>query len=94
MLTNTRSTVFGLLDPLPLKIIKFIIEKKRFDDVKGNELWQVMEDRKVVEGRSWQSMKERFRKVIRGKIKSYGLENNIIKAFGEQISKKKEKRMN
>ena len=76
-----------------LKIIKFIIDKKRFDDVKGNELWQVMEDRKVVEGRSWQSMKERFRKVIRGKIKSYELEDNIIKAFGEKISKRKEKRM-
>ena len=61
-----------------LKIIKFIIEKKRFDDVKGNELWQVMEDRKVVEGRSWQSLKERYIKVIRKAIREktdlYGLE--------------------
>ena len=76
-----------------LEIIKFIVDKKRFDDVRGNELWQVMEDRKVVKGRTWQSMKERFRKVIRGKIKTYDLDDQIVKAFGGQISKKKEKRM-
>ena len=36
-----------------LKILKFIAEKKRFDDVRGNDVWQVMEEMKVVKGRSW-----------------------------------------
>ena len=76
-----------------LNILKFIAENKRFDDVRGNEVWQVMEERKVVKGRSWQSMKERFRKVISGRIKSYGLSNEIVRGFGGVGGKKKEKRM-
>ena len=77
-----------------LAILGFIADNKRYGDVGGVDMWKLMEQREVLVGRSWQSMKERFRKVIRGKIKSYELENNIIKAFGEKISKKKEKRMN
>ena len=76
-----------------LNILKFIAENKRFDDVRGNEVWQVMEERKVVKGRSWQSMKERFRKEISARIKSYGLSKEIVRGFGGVGGKKKEKRM-
>jgi hypothetical protein len=65
-----------------LKILNFIAENKRFDDVRGNEVWQSMEERKVVEGRSWQSMKERFRKVISDKLMTYGLSNETVRRFG------------
>ena len=67
-----------------LKILKFIAENKRFDDVRGKEVWQGMEEGKVVKGRSWQSMKERFRKVISARIKSYGLSNETVKGFGRR----------
>merc|ERR1719192_3062228 len=36
-----------------VKIINFIIDNKRFEDVKGNELWKVIVQRNVVVGRSW-----------------------------------------
>ena len=64
-----------------LKIIGFIVEKNRFLDVGGNELWKMMEKRTVLEGRSWQSMKERFRKVIFPNINQYNLDKNIIANF-------------
>ena len=76
-----------------MKILKFIAEKKRFDDVRGNDVWQVMEEMKVVKGRSWQSMKERFRKVISERIRTHGLSNEIVWEFGEFERKKMEKRM-
>ena len=75
-----------------MKIINFIVDKKRFEDIKGNELWKIMEERKVLEGRSWQSMKERFIKGIREKINTYGLSEEIVKGLRGQRKKKKEKR--
>ena len=78
-----------------VKIVNFIAENKRFQDTKGNELWKVMEERSVLEGRSWQSMKERFRKVIITKITQYGFERNIVNQFSSALQKKptKEKRI-
>jgi hypothetical protein len=76
-----------------LNIIKFIAENKRYDNVGGNEVWQVMEERKVVEGRSWQSMKERFRKAIMKRILSYGLCGETVKRFRGLSGRKKQKRM-
>ena len=64
-----------------LKIIQFICDNKRFADVKGNEVWKVMEERKVVEGRTWQSLKERFRKNILKNIKNYSLESEVLAMF-------------
>jgi len=79
-------------------ILGFIAENRRQGDVGGVELWKLMEERKVVEGRSWQSMKERFRKTILKKIKSYGLSAEQVKAFtateGKQRTRDtKQKRM-
>ena len=76
-----------------LKIIEFISENKRFDDVKGNELWKIMVDRNVVEGRTWQSLKERFRKVIMKKIRQYGLPKDVVAQFAKEGKGGKEKRI-
>ena len=53
------------------KILGFILDNGRSADTGGVSLWQLMEYRKVVEGRSWQSMKERFRKSILKRIDSF-----------------------
>ena len=77
-----------------LKIIQFIIDNKRFDDVKGNELWKVLEERNVLKGRTWQSMKERFRKVIVNKLNQYKINSSDRKQFEKRSNSKKEKRIN
>ena len=71
-----------------LKIVNFIFENKRFADVKGNELWKLMEEREVVEGRTWQSLKERFRKIILKNINNYRLEKDVVAMFTSQNDKK------
>jgi hypothetical protein len=45
-------------------ILNFIVTKKRFSEIGGNELWKYMEQKEVLKDRTWQSMKERFRKKI------------------------------
>merc|ERR1712038_979833 len=52
-------------------ILRFIVENNRINDVKGNALWELMEQRGVADGRSHQSMKERFRKTISKNIENY-----------------------
>ena len=71
-----------------LKIINFIFENKRFADVKGNELWKLMEEREVVGGRTWQSLKERFRKIILKNINNYQLEKDVVAMFTSHYDKK------
>jgi len=53
-----------------LKIIKYLLENKRYGDVKGNSMWEMLAARNIVDGRSWHSLKERFRKPIRKKLES------------------------
>ena len=74
-----------------LKIIQFICDNKRFADVKGNEVWKLMEERKVVDGRSWQSLKERYKKNILKNIKNYSLESEVIAMFSPLSNCKKDK---
>ena len=71
-----------------LMIIQFICDNKRFADVKGNEVWKLMEERKVVEGRSWQSLKERYKKIIMRNINKYSLDSEVIAMFTSSNSKK------
>lgn len=54
-----------------LKILKFIIHYQRYADIKGNQLWKEMEEKHICFNRSWQSMKERFRKSIIGNLSFY-----------------------
>ena len=62
-----------------LKILRYILDNRRMADTNGNTLWKLMEERKVLEERSWQSMKERFRKRIRNNLASYALSPKEMK---------------
>ena len=73
-----------------VKILDFIIRNKRFQDIRGNELWKIIEARNLLENRSWQSMKERFRKSILPKISQYDVDPNVAAKFTDgQFGKKK-----
>ena len=50
-------------------ILRHILNNEDFSRVGGKKLWTEME--KVVGGRSWQSLKERFRKKIMGNLRSF-----------------------
>ena len=50
-------------------ILRHILTNEDFSRVGGKKLWTEME--KVVGGRSWQSLKERFRKKIMGNLRSF-----------------------
>jgi len=63
-----------------LKILEFMVTNHRFD-VSGRAMWEMMESKDVLPGRSWHSLKERFRKVIIKKIRSYGLSEETLKKF-------------
>ena len=52
-------------------IIKHIVENLDYERVGGNQLWIEMERGEVVSGRSWQSLKERFKKVIMRNLSSF-----------------------
>jgi len=60
-----------------LKIIEFMVSNRRFD-VGGRSMWQLMVARGVLPGRSWHSLKERFRKVVIKNIRNYGLSEETV----------------
>jgi len=64
-----------------LNILKYIEENQMFENVKGRKVWQEIEEKNILEGRTWQSMKERFRKVMMTRIKSYGLIEETVQKF-------------
>ena len=55
-------------------ILDYVIKTGRFDELKGNALWEEAQKKKVLAGRSWQSMKERFRKHIIANVESFDIE--------------------
>ena len=74
-------------------IVAFIAGNRRYGDVGGRELWKLMEERGVVKGRSWQSLKERFRKTILKKIRSYELTGEQLRGFTGSREGPKQRRM-
>ena len=52
-------------------ILKHILKNEDYSRVGGRQLWIEMEQLEVVGGRSWQSLKEHFRKAIMRNIRSY-----------------------
>merc|ERR1712024_59114 len=66
------------------EIIKFIVKNNRIGDVKGNSLWELMQQKGVAIGRSHQSMKERFRKTISKNIENYD-DEVVDKAMKKRI---------
>ena len=78
------------------QILDFILDNKRQGEVGGVEMWKLMEERGAVEGRSWQSLKERFRKTIVTKLRTYGLTDEQLATFTsgpKAKAKGKQKRM-
>ena len=74
-------------------IVAFIAGNRRYGDVGGRQLWKLMEERGVVKGRSWQSLKERFRKTILKKIRSYELTGEQLRGFTGSREGPKQRRM-
>ncbi|XP_054155452.1 uncharacterized protein LOC128953933 [Oppia nitens] len=54
-------------------ILEFIIKSNRLDELRGKVLWEEAETNDVCIGRSWQSMKERFKKKIMPEIDEYDI---------------------
>ena len=59
--------------PLLQVILQFIVDNGRCEDTGGIALWQLMEERQVLERRSWQSIKERFRRSILKRLEAFDL---------------------
>ena len=51
------------------------MDNGRCKDTGGVALWQEMEERGVVEGQSWRSMKERFKRSIVKRLDLFGLDD-------------------
>ena len=71
------------------KIVQWIARTRRYSEVNGIAMWKIMEASKVLEDRSYQSMKERFRKHIIRKIEVYNLTESEKAAFKSLNAKKK-----
>jgi len=67
------------------KILKYIIDNNRYNDTGGRALWEIMEERQICGTRTYQSMKERFRKRILKNIKNYNLTDEQVKHFKNQL---------
>ena len=65
-------------------ILSYIINNQEYSKVGGNQLWEKMEEEKVVKGRSWLSMQARFQKRIMKNICSYDLTPQQISLFTEK----------
>ena len=91
--TVTREVRISYVRAEDLAILGFIADNKRYGDVGGVDMWKLMEQREVVVGRSWQSMKERFRKKILTNIKTYNLSKEHLKGFTSGGGREKQKRM-
>jgi len=62
-------------------IVQYISVNERQSQVQGNALWKLMERQKIVPGRSWQSLKDRFKKNIMKKIDSYNMDDESLRKF-------------
>ena len=76
------------------KIIQWIIKQSRYSEIGGIKMWEILESCNEVPGRSYQSMKERFRKTIMPNIQHYQLEKDQVDRFRmySQGSKSKAKK--
>ena len=76
------------------KIIQWIIKQSRYSEIGGIKMWEILESCNEVPGRSYQSMKERFRKNILPNIQNYQLEKDQVDRFRmySQGSKSKAKK--
>ena len=62
-------------------VVDWIVKYSAYKLLKGNIVWQRMEYLDVGRGRSWQSLKENFRKVVIAQIHTYGLSRSEMIKF-------------
>ncbi|KAK4324359.1 hypothetical protein Pmani_004986 [Petrolisthes manimaculis] len=60
-------------------IVDYIIKHKRFREVKGNTVWKRLESEQVCPGRTWQSMKEHYRRYIIYNLAQFKIEGSIVR---------------
>ena len=62
--------------------MEFLVEKRAYSTLRGNTIWQQMEEMGVCGGRrTWQSMKEHFKKQLITRIHTYGLTWQQVRKF-------------
>ena len=71
MYSKTTNNSYSLTEDE--SILGFVLKTKRFEELKGKTIWEEAENKDICLGRSWQSMKERFRKHIMPQIDSYDI---------------------
>ena len=63
------------------EIVNWIVEYSAYRLLKGNLVWQRMEEARIGRGRSWQSLKEHFKKVLIGQIHTFKLTRAVMDRF-------------
>ncbi|KAJ8880772.1 hypothetical protein PR048_017243 [Dryococelus australis] len=68
-------------------IVDYVIEHESFSSLKGNVLWQEMSKDLANNGisRSWQSLKEHYRKQILPNIESFKLSRKLVRRFQDCV---------
>ena len=72
--------------------MEFIINNGYEEIIGGNTVWKLMVERNILEGRTWQSIKERFRKSILNRLDFFDLtpeQKQKLKARKRKITKRR-----
>ena len=76
--------------PERAEIVEELVKREAYEVLKGNAIWKALEKEGVCRGkRSWQSLKEQFRKAIAPEIGSYGLDQNELDKFKAALGEPK-----
>ena len=76
--------------PERAEIVEELVKREAYKMLKGNAIWKVLEKEGVCRGkRSWQSLKEQFKKAIAPEIGSYGLDQNELDKFKAALGEPK-----
>ncbi|GAB6021545.1 Telomeric repeat-binding factor 2-interacting protein 1 [Chamberlinius hualienensis] len=68
-----------------MTMLKYICKNKLQSEIGGNQIWKRMEEKNLLRERSWQSMKEHFRKKVLPQLHSYKISDNDKDQFFEKI---------
>jgi hypothetical protein len=72
------------------KIVDYLVKQDAFAMVGGNRVWQQMEAAGVCRGgRTWQSMKEHFRRQLVHRINTFGLSSQQVHCFRAALKQDK-----
>lgn len=72
--------------------MEFIINNGYEEIIGGNTVWKLMVERNILEGRTWQSIKERFRKSILNRLDFFDLtpeQKQKLEARKRKITKRR-----